>query len=145
MKRLLSHAIASVVLLAASAGAANAQNGAALYKDVCAACHDAGLDRAPARDELQAMTPERVLAALESGAMISMTSGRTAAERRAVAEYVTGKSFASPLDTRPSPQAMCAATSARGSSSAFNGAAWTGWGVNTSNTRLQTTDAAGFT
>ena len=40
------------------------------------------------------MTPERVLAALEAGAMLSMASGRTGAERRAIAEFVTGKTFA---------------------------------------------------
>jgi polyvinyl alcohol dehydrogenase (cytochrome) len=82
------------------------------------------------------MSPERVLAALETGAMISMAAARTAAERRAVAEFVTGKSFGQALDTRPSPQAMCAATAGR-YSNPLAGPLWNGWGVNTSNTRLR--------
>ena len=86
------------------------KNGPSLYAQLCASCHDAGTDRAPDRDALRAMSPERVLAALESGAMLSMASGRTGVERRAIAEFVTGKSFAQPLSTTPSPQAMCRAT-----------------------------------
>jgi hypothetical protein len=38
-------------------------------------CHETGLERAPDRDALRAMSPERVLAALETGAMISMIPG----------------------------------------------------------------------
>lgn len=67
----------------------------------------AGAGRAPTRDVLQAMTPERVLTALESGPMLSMASGRTGVERRAIAEFVTGKTFSVAFSTKPSPQAMC--------------------------------------
>src|SRR5262249_43210163 len=81
-----------------------ADDGATLYARLCATCHDTGFERAPGREALRAMSPERVLAALESGVMISMTAGRTAVERRAVAEFVTGKSFGRPLSTEPSPQ-----------------------------------------
>src|SRR5262249_59474055 len=91
--KMLMQCARSIVLLLLSAGMLPAEDGAALYKQICAACHDAGIDRAPGRDALRAMTPERVLAALENGAMISMTAGRTATERRAVAEFVTGKPF----------------------------------------------------
>ena len=89
--RTLIRCVGSVALLSLSAGLLSAEDGATLYKQICAACHDTGIERAPNRDALRAMTPERVLAALETGAMISMTSGRTAVERRAVAEFVTGK------------------------------------------------------
>ena len=53
------------------------------------------------------MTPERVLTAMESGPMLSMAQGRTGVERRAIAEFVTGKPFAEAFSTKPSPQAMC--------------------------------------
>ena len=36
-----------------------AQDGAALYVRDCAACHDAGVDRAPSREALRSMTAER--------------------------------------------------------------------------------------
>jgi mono/diheme cytochrome c family protein len=65
----------------------SAQDGAPLYKRNCALCHDAGVERVPNREALKAMSPERVLAAMESGAMISMASRLSAAERRAVAEF----------------------------------------------------------
>ena len=73
-----------------------AEDGASLYAQLCASCHEAGTDRAPDRATLQAMSPERVLASLESGTMLSMASGRTGVERRVIAEFVTGK----PLDRK---------------------------------------------
>lgn len=144
MKQLVCEVTVGVALLVLFAGVSSAQDGAALYKEICAACHDAGVGRAPSPDALRAMSPERVLAALESGVMISITSARTAAERRAVAEFVTGKSFSQALETAPSPQAMCPATAGR-VSNPLAGPLWNGWGVNTSNTRLQDGAMAGFT
>ena len=108
--RSISSFVGCVALLFFSAGPLSAQDGPILYKRLCASCHDTGLERAPDRDALRAMSPERVLAALESGPMLSMASNRTGVERRAIAEFVTGKSFAQALSTTPSPQAMCRAT-----------------------------------
>jgi polyvinyl alcohol dehydrogenase (cytochrome) len=90
------------------------------------------------------MSPERVLAALESGVMISMSAGRTALERRAIAEFVSGKSFGRPLVTKPLPQSMCSGDSGD-FAGPLAGPAWNGWAVNTFNTRLQDGTAAGFT
>src|SRR5205085_717056 len=70
-----------------------AEDGASLYKQLCASCHDAGTDRAPNREALLSMSAERVLSALESGPMLSMAAGRTGTERRAIAEFVAGKPF----------------------------------------------------
>lgn len=133
-----------MALCCGSVAPAAAEDGPTLYKQLCASCHDAGLDRAPAREALQAMVPERVLAALESGAMLSMASGRTGVERRAIAEYVTGKRFAQAFSNTPSPQAMCR-TGAGDFSNPLNGPVWNGWGVNTSNTRYQDSSMAGLT
>jgi len=63
---------------------AAAPNPAEFYSRACASCHDGGADRAPNRDALAGMTPERVLRALESGPMIAMAVGRSSAERRCV-------------------------------------------------------------
>jgi polyvinyl alcohol dehydrogenase (cytochrome) len=76
----IATAVALVALCAAAP--ARAQDGAALYKEHCASCHDAGADRAPRLDLLRAMPPQRILDALEFGSMVSMTrpgrcSGRT--------------------------------------------------------------------
>ena len=144
MKRLLSPPAWGALLLLLFAGIASADDGPAVYKQLCTSCHDSGFERAPNRDALRTMSPERVLAALETGPMISMAAARTPAERRAVAEFVTGRAFGQPLDTTPSPQAMCAPTTGR-LSNPLAGPMWNGWGVNTSNTRLQDAAAAGFT
>src|SRR5437867_4123638 len=142
--RFIKYTLGCIALSYSFAGTLSAEDGATLYTQLCATCHDTGLERAPNREAFRAMTSERVLAALESGAMLSMASGRTGVERRAIAEFVTGKSFAQALSTTPSPQAMC-----RGGSGDFSnplaGPVWNGWGVNTSNTRFQDTAMAGFT
>jgi polyvinyl alcohol dehydrogenase (cytochrome) len=147
MSRLIQVA-GCVVLWCALAGRPAAQDtaptGAELYQQHCASCHDAGAARAPSREAFRAMSPTRVLAAMESGLMISMATGRSAAERRAIAEFVTGTSFADALSTTPSPQAMCPAT-AGDFANPLSGPLWNGWGVTTANTRYQDAAMAGFT
>jgi polyvinyl alcohol dehydrogenase (cytochrome) len=143
MTRLIARGLGSLTVAIALAGPAAAQDGAASYRQNCAACHDTGVDRAPARDALQTMTAERVLSALESGAMISMATRTTAAERRAIAQYVTGKTLSSKdLDTAPPAQAMCTAND--DFAAPLSGASWNGWGDNTANTRFQEAAAAGI-
>jgi polyvinyl alcohol dehydrogenase (cytochrome) len=140
--RLIGHVVGSVALLFSSVGPLSAEDGPSLYKQLCSSCHDTGFNRAPDRQALRTMSPERVLTALESGVMLSMASNRTSVERRAIAEFVTDKSFGQAPSTTPSPQAMC-----RGAEGSFAdplaGSRWNGWGVNTSNTRFQ--DGPGFT
>ena len=58
--------------------------------------------------------------------MVSMATNRTATERRALAEFLTGKRFGTALTTSPSPAAMC-----RARNRSFDPAAgprWTAWG-----------------
>ena len=132
--RSIRYTVGCMVFLFSSSGPIFAEDGPTLYKQLCASCHETGTDRAPSRDALRAMSPERVLAALERGAMLSMAAGRTGVERRAIAEFVTGKSFAQALSTTPSPQAMCRGTRG-GFANPLAGPIWNGWGVNTANTR----------
>jgi polyvinyl alcohol dehydrogenase (cytochrome) len=148
--RSMRHTLRSSIVIAGSlvvltiASPAAADDGPTLYKQLCATCHDTGVGRAPAKDVLQAMTPERVLTAMESGAMLSMAAGRTGVERRAIAEFVTGKTFSEAFSTTPSPQAMCKA-SAGEFANPLTGPAWNGWGANTQNTRYQNDKTAGLT
>jgi polyvinyl alcohol dehydrogenase (cytochrome) len=130
------------VLLAVVAPA-TADDGPTLYKQLCASCHDTGAGRAPTRDVLQSMTAERVLTAMESGAMLSMASGRTGVERRDLAEFVTGKKFREAFSTKPSPQAMCRVDASE-FTNPLTGPLWNGWGANTQNTRYQDLEAAGI-
>jgi polyvinyl alcohol dehydrogenase (cytochrome) len=125
-------------------GFAQAEDGASLYKQLCASCHDAGGERAPALGALRSMSAERVLTALEGGTMLSMASGRTGVERRAIAGFVSGKAFSTALSLVPSPKAMCAPAGG-GFADPLVGPNWNGWGAGTSNARLQSSATAGFT
>jgi len=127
--------------VAASVGL-SAQDGATLYRQNCAQCHDGGMDRAPSRDAFKAMSADRVLAAMETGPMISMASRRTAQERRILAEFLTGKTITGVLETKPSPQAMCTTP---GNTNLSNGPAWIGWSKDLSNARFQDAAGAGIT
>ena len=109
---------------------AAAPDGADLYKRACAQCHDAGVGRAPNREQFRAMLPDRVLSAMETGSMVTMANGRSAAERRAIAEFLTGKTFATALSTTP----VAARHVHAGATPPFspgNGPAWSGWGHDT--------------
>jgi polyvinyl alcohol dehydrogenase (cytochrome) len=122
----------------------SAQDGGTLYKRSCAPCHDAGIERAPNRETLHAMAPRQVLAAMENGAMISMAATLTAAERRAIAEFVTEKSLGQDLEMTPSKQAMCGAAP-RDFPDPLAAPRWLGWGNELANTRFQDAPAAGLT
>jgi len=117
-----------------AAGLLSAQDGSGLYDRTCASCHNGGNDRAPSRDALRSMSADRVLAAMETGPMISMAVRLTTADRRAIAEFVSGKPIGQPLMTTPSAKAMCPAAPGPFT---LDGTDWTGLGVNTSNTRFQ--------
>lgn len=118
------------------------QDGATLYKASCASCHDSGAERVPSRETLMMMSSERVLTAMESGAMMSMASLLSSAQRRGIAEFVTGKTVGEKTEGNPSPSAMCA--NAPGVFTNSAGPLWNGWGANLANTRSQGAKIAGL-
>lgn len=134
--------VALTLLLLVPALAA-AQDGAALYKTSCAFCHDAGVPRAPALEALRAMSPQRILASMETGPMIAMVHNRTVAERRAIAEFASGRSFDFPFDRTPVARAMCSA-SVKPAADPVSGPGWSGWGRDVTNTRFQDEKTAGL-
>jgi polyvinyl alcohol dehydrogenase (cytochrome) len=141
--RLIQRCVASLWALPIWATPLFAQDGATLYTSTCATCHDSGAERIPSRATLNAMTAERVLAAMESGPMIAMASRLSTAERHAVAEFVTGRPLGH-ASTSPLPETMC--PQAPGAlNAARSGAQWNSWGANLANTRAQDGRAAGFT
>ena len=98
----------AILIVGLAAAPATAQDGGALYKEHCSSCHDRGVDRAPGFDVLRRMTPQRILEVLEFGSMVSMTHGRTTAERRAMAGLPTsGKPLGERFSIEPAPKAMC--------------------------------------
>ena len=63
-----------------------APDGAALFKNHCAACHDnGGSSRAPARAALASHAPNDIFDTLTQGSMKLMAAGLSEAERDAIA------------------------------------------------------------
>src|SRR5580700_1097420 len=131
--------------LSFSSAAGYAQDGAVLFKSYCASCHeDAAKSAAPSLDLLRQMSPEQILQALEKGAMKAQAAERSRAQRRALAEYLSGKQFGSEPLNPIAKSAFC--DSAVGSiPHALSGSAWNGWGATITNTRFQPANAAGMT
>jgi polyvinyl alcohol dehydrogenase (cytochrome) len=148
----LAVVVASVLIVLALVASASAQtpeqgpDGNALFQRMCAQCHMGGVNRAPDMDVLRAMSADRVLAAMETGPMISMATGRSAADRRAIAEAATGKKLRNTLDVSPLPKAMCAGAAASAAFNPANASSWSGWGgAGLANARFQSASAAGLT
>jgi polyvinyl alcohol dehydrogenase (cytochrome) len=129
-------------LLAASPAAAQPPDGAAVFNRECASCHTGAPDtRAPAPDILRRRSPEAILSALTAGGMRPQGGRLTGAERRAVAEYLTGRSPGG--DVTGASIGRCEVPPPL--SVERDAAAWTGWSPANTNTRYQTTKQAGLT
>ena len=119
-----------------------AQDGDAVYKAHCAACHDAPAGRVPPFSALRAMSPAKIMQSLETGAMKTQGAGLTNAEKYAVVTYLaTPAPKAAP---QPPAAAFCNAQSQTGAN-AWQGPKWSEWGANVENTRFQDAGAAGLT
>jgi polyvinyl alcohol dehydrogenase (cytochrome) len=132
---------AFVVALAAVVGAelarpsiAFAQDAAAVYKDNCSSCHDAPTGRTPSRDALKDRTPETILNAMNSGTMSMQAAALSTAERRAVAEFLSGKTLGTAANAVGG--GMCTAKPAPLNNITAQ-PQWNGFGVDTSNSRYQ--------
>ncbi|MBZ5625531.1 MAG: PQQ-binding-like beta-propeller repeat protein [Acidobacteriia bacterium] len=129
----------SLVLLAAAGPALGADpDGAALYREHCAACHDASaVTRAPAPVALRLMTAENIVRSLETGTMKAQGAPLAAAQKRALAEFLAGKSTGTPS---PTEAGLCAAHAGF----SLSGPAWNGWSADLANTRFQPEKTAGL-
>ena len=133
-------------LLSATAAWAQAPSGEAVYKQNCAACHEGTVPRMPTRAALRELTPEHVETALSSFSMRRQGANLSPAERRAVAEFVTGRpsgSYRAPLEIIPKSAYCSAAVSS--ASAPLAGSSWNGWGADARNTRYQSATGAGLT
>lgn len=126
-----------------------AQDGAALYRQRCAVCHDAKLDGGtevtpPDRSALQRMSPASILRALETGAMREIAGSLTPAQRDAIVEFLTGRAPHSEADTALHASVGLCASPSDSFSINPNAPHWNGWGVDASNRRSQSAAMAGI-
>ena len=127
-----------------SAGQA-APDGEQVYTANCARCHDGTLPRMPSRDALRERSARQIQTAVTSGVMRQFGGPLSAAERRAVAEFLSGDptgTLDSPLPSLPAG-AYCDAGVA--GTVDLGAPAWNGWGAGLENRRFQTAEAAGMT
>jgi polyvinyl alcohol dehydrogenase (cytochrome) len=122
-------ALAAGQLFGQPAPAANAQS---LFEKNCASCHMA---------ESLKKTPEIIYRALTSGTMRQQAAALTEANRRSIAEFLSGATLklAQFADAKAMPNRCAASRLAEGTTG------WNGWGADSSNTRFQTQKTAGFT
>ncbi|MBI4520370.1 MAG: PQQ-binding-like beta-propeller repeat protein [Gemmatimonadetes bacterium] len=142
--RLVVAALSLLLLIPSSAAAQQAPGGEAVYKQHCASCHEAEMPRMPSREALRGFSPEAIDTALASFTMRRQGAALGPAERRAVAEFLSGRpagSYRAPLDAI-ARSAFCGAGA--GGRRPLSGAAWNGWGIDQQNTRFQPADAAGL-
>ena len=112
--------------------------GGEVYAEVCASCHDEGLDRAPHRSMLGLMSPDSIYAALTDGAMQVQAAGLGDEEMVAVSEFITraklGQKTAASIP-------ICAAGAAE--FDVNEPPVWPNWGLGLENTRSVSSEAAG--
>jgi polyvinyl alcohol dehydrogenase (cytochrome) len=118
---------------------ASAQDGAAIYKDRCASCHDAPQGRIPALSAIKQMTGEAVYLALTAGAMKEQASGLSITQLLSLIGYIAPTGGRS---TKLTFEKTCTANAPPATSS---GAAWGGWSPRVTNSRFQDARSAGLT
>ena len=121
-----------------------AQDGAAIYKERCASCHDMPEGRTPPLSAIKGMTGEVIYAALSTGSMKTQAQGLEGPQLFALIGYIapTGRTGDPSItrtctgDSSISPAAF---------TSAMNAPRWNGWSTSATNSRFQDAKSAGLT
>jgi polyvinyl alcohol dehydrogenase (cytochrome) len=115
-------------------GLVRAQDGAALYKERCASCHDSPAGRIPSIGAIKQMTAQAIYTALTNGVMKSQTSGLSTQDVMSLLVYIAPAGRA---DTKPAFEKSCTEDAPLKAS-----AAWGGWSPSVTNSRYQDAQAA---
>ncbi|HQR35112.1 MAG TPA: PQQ-binding-like beta-propeller repeat protein [Blastocatellia bacterium] len=116
-----------------SAGKDAPPDGAALYAERCAVCHDNPKDRIPPKSIIARRSPDEVINALTSGSMKIQANGLKPLEIRAIAVYLTGKEPTGVVD----PSQLANRCQAPGGPINLKAGGWNGWGFDYDSTRFQ--------
>src|SRR5262249_45019118 len=112
---------------------ATSPEGAALYRERCAVCHDNPQDRIPPLFLIRRRAAEDVIQTLTAGVMRQQAAGLSADQIRALAIHLTGKQPGA--GPRVDPEAnFCKAA---GGPVDLKGPQWSGWGLDFDNSRFQ--------
>ena len=117
-----------------------AQDGAAIYKERCATCHDAADSRAPKMVALKAMSGEAIFMALATGSMKKQAEGLSTPQIFALLGFIAPTGGAQ--NVVPGLERSC-----KGDATfhpAPDGPGWNGWSASVTNSRFQDAKAAGL-
>jgi polyvinyl alcohol dehydrogenase (cytochrome) len=137
MRGRLIAGVTGILAIAASIALMHAQgpaSGAQVFKDRCASCHTGAAEsRAPSAEALRSRSPQAIVESLVNGAMRSQGARLTGAERRAVAEFLTGRSVEG--DVAGAAQGRCQGNGVQNTTTTAH--AWSAWSPRADNTRFQ--------
>ena len=114
---------------------------AALFDRACRPCHGGDDPRAPSEDALHGRSPQAILDALTSGPMRYQGLALGGDERRALAEFLSGRTLRGTVAGVAA--GLCGRRTPIGDIAAMP--MWNGWGAALENTHFQPTAQAGIT
>ncbi len=130
-------ALATAMSVGATAQAQEKLDGAALFQAHCAGCHKdaaSGANRAPSPAVLANETREEILRALESGPMVIYGNQLIAAQRKAIAAFLSTNPGNSAVEAAAN---MCLLHTPLRASGVADKENWNGWGADLANSRYQ--------
>jgi polyvinyl alcohol dehydrogenase (cytochrome) len=136
----------AAVMLFLSTQILSAQDGAAIYKERCASCHDAPEGRVPALSAIKAMSGEAIYLGLTAGAMKTQAQGMSTPQIFALIGYIAPTGGAAATNTQ-SLTRTCkgdASFPADAFKSAMSAPRWNGWSTSITNSRFQDPASAGL-
>ena len=128
----------STLICGAAPQTAAPPDGKALFQKHCALCHKPDADnRTPTSEALKRVPNGAIVVALETGSMKAQGAVLSAAERHAIADFLSPRETASsePAHTNACPADAPALANLDG---------WNGWGVDLVNSRMQSAEAGGI-
>lgn len=108
-------------------------DGAKLYEQRCAMCHDNAQGRTPPKSALARRAPDEIITALTTGSMQTQASGLSELEIRTLAVHLTGKEPSGVID----PTQLANRCATPGGAINLKAPSWSGWGNDFDNTRFQ--------
>jgi polyvinyl alcohol dehydrogenase (cytochrome) len=115
-----------------------AQDGATIYKQHCATCHDTPAPHVPSASTIRSMSSEAIYLTLTRGVMKTQAEGLSTAQLFSLIGYLTPTSAAHETGAKVTPSCKSQPALSAGE------AEWNGWSTAISNTRFQGAAAAGL-
>ena len=111
----------------------------------CSGCHGAQpVARAPSREQLAAMPPEKIFQTQTSGIMLLQASALNDLEKWAVALYLSEIEWGTVAEDKAAEELVRCDSSTPITAADFEGPTWVGWGLDAEHTHFQPAAKAGL-